>query len=91
MPNQYNIKQHIFKEFHDNPYAGHLGYHKFITALKQYFYWPNMKRKATEYVARCFTCQWVKAIHQHPTRLLQQIHIPKWNGLYYEITENKEA
>ena len=37
-----------------------------------------MKREAVEYVARFFTCQQVKAIHQHPARLLQPIPIPEW-------------
>ena len=36
VPNQYNVKQVIFKELHDNLYAGHPGYQKFITALKKY-------------------------------------------------------
>ena len=78
MPNQYSVKQVIFKELYDNPYTGHLGYHKFITTLKKDFFWPNMKREATEYVAQCFTCQKVKAIHQHPAGLLHPIPIPKW-------------
>ena len=51
MPNQYNVKHVIFKELHDNPYAEHPGYQKFITTLKKYFYWTNMKREAVEYVA----------------------------------------
>ena len=76
MPNQYNIKHVIFKELHDKPYAGHPRYHKFITALKKDFYLPNVKREATEYVARCFTCQQVKAIHQHQANLLHPIPIP---------------
>ena len=29
-------------------------------------------------MARCFTCQEVKYIHQHPTGLLQPIPIPEW-------------
>ena len=69
MPNQYNIKHVIFKELHDNPYAGHPRYQKFIKYLEKDFYWPNMKREAAEYVAQCFTCQQVKAIHQHPASL----------------------
>ena len=34
VPNQYSIKQVIFKELHDNLYARHPGYQKFITSLK---------------------------------------------------------
>ena len=83
MPNQYSVKRVIFKELHDNPYPGHPWYHKFITRLRKYFYWPNMKREVAEYVARCFTCQQVKAIHQHLVDLQQHIPIPerKWKTI----------
>ncbi|KAL4323312.1 hypothetical protein GQ457_11G027170 [Hibiscus cannabinus] len=32
----------------------------------------------SNYVARCLTCQEVKAEHQHPSGLLQPIRIPEW-------------
>ena len=51
VPNQYSVKHVIFKELHDNPYARHLGYQKFITTLMKDLYWPNMKREAIEYIA----------------------------------------
>ena len=37
-----------------------------------------MKKDIAEYVARCDTCQRVKAEHQRPTGLLQPLAIPKW-------------
>ena len=78
VPNQSNIKQIIFRELHDNPCARHLGYQKLISALKKDFYWPNMKKEAVDYVARCFRCQQVKVVHQHPGGLLQPIPILEW-------------
>ena len=48
VPNQNNVKHIIFRELHDNMYPG---YQKFITALKKYLYWPNMKKGAVDYVA----------------------------------------
>ena len=36
--NEYNIKHIMFREFHDNLYAGHPRYQKFITNLMKYFY-----------------------------------------------------
>ena len=59
-------------------YVGNLGYHKFITSLKKYFYWPNTKKEVGDYVAQCFTCQQVKSIHQHPIGLLHPISIHEW-------------
>ncbi|KAK9024148.1 hypothetical protein V6N11_004325 [Hibiscus sabdariffa] len=37
-----------------------------------------MKKDISDYVARCLTCQQVKAEHQHPSGLLQPIRIPDW-------------
>ena len=45
VPNQSNIKHIIFRELHDNPYAGHPGYHKFIIALKKDFIGQIWRKK----------------------------------------------
>jgi hypothetical protein len=37
-----------------------------------------MKKKVTEYVAICNTCQRVKAEHQRFAGLLQPMKIPEW-------------
>jgi hypothetical protein len=37
-----------------------------------------MKRDVAEYVARCDTCQRVKAEHQRPVGLLQPLQVLKW-------------
>ena len=37
-----------------------------------------MKRDVAEFVARCLTCQQVKAEHQKPAGMLQSLEIPEW-------------
>ena len=37
-----------------------------------------MKREIAEYVARCDSCQRIKAEHQRSAGLLQPLHIPQW-------------
>ena len=37
-----------------------------------------MKKDVAEFVARCLTCQQVKAEHQRPARLLQPLHVLEW-------------
>ena len=37
-----------------------------------------MKRDVAEYVARCLTCQRVKAEHQRPAGMLKPLSIPEW-------------
>jgi hypothetical protein len=46
--------------------------------LKKRFWWYGMKREITEYVARCDSCQRIKAEHQRPVGLLQPLQIPQW-------------
>jgi hypothetical protein len=60
------LKLTVLDEVHKKPYSGHPGYQKLITTLRKLFYWPKMKGKIAEYLARCQDCQQVKAEHQHP-------------------------
>ncbi|KAK6160734.1 hypothetical protein DH2020_004115 [Rehmannia glutinosa] len=46
--------------------------------LKKNFWWVNMKNQVVENVAKCLTCQRVKAEHQRPSGLLQPLAIPEW-------------
>ena len=46
--------------------------------LKERFWWSGMKKEVVEYVAKCLTCQKVKAKHQRPEGELQPLEIPEW-------------
>jgi hypothetical protein len=46
--------------------------------LKVQSWWEKMREDIAEYVARCDTCQKVKAEHQRPVGLLQPLEIPTW-------------
>jgi hypothetical protein len=46
--------------------------------LKQYYWWPNMRKEVAGYVAKCSVCQQVKAEHRKSARLLQPLPIPEW-------------
>ena len=46
--------------------------------LRTLYWWPGMKKDVVEYVARCLTCQQVKAEHQRPAGLLQPLGILEW-------------
>ncbi|GKG03580.1 putative reverse transcriptase domain-containing protein [Tanacetum coccineum] len=42
------------------------------------YWWPNMRADIATYVSKCLTCAKVKAEHQKPSGLLQQLEIPVW-------------
>ncbi|KAM6587964.1 hypothetical protein CsatA_010569 [Cannabis sativa] len=46
--------------------------------LKALCWWPGMKKDVVEFVAKCLTCQQVKAEHQRPAGLLQPLKLPEW-------------
>jgi hypothetical protein len=78
VPNYHELRSTILKEMHNVAYVGHPRYQKKFAAVKSQYYWPGMKREIDEYIAKCLECQKIKAVHSHPTRLVQPLPIPKW-------------
>lgn len=78
IPNVETLKKEILDEYYKQPYVGHPGYQKMLTALRKNFFWPRMKRYVAEYLARCMECQLVKVEHQHPAGLLNPFPISEW-------------
>jgi hypothetical protein len=74
----------VLQEAHYTPYTIHPGSTKMYQDLKTQYWWPGMKGDVATYVARCLTCQQVKAEHQRPGGLLQQMEVPAWK--WDEIT-----
>ena len=78
VPDVPELKKEILDESHRSRFTIHPGGTKMYRDLKRSFWWDGMKRDVGEYVARCFTCQQVKAEHQRPSGLLQPLEIPTW-------------
>ncbi|KAL2252777.1 UNVERIFIED_CONTAM: Transposon Tf2-12 polyprotein [Sesamum indicum] len=62
-----NTKLEVDQEAHNAPYAMHPGITKMYRNLRPYYWWQTMKKDVAEFVAKCMTCQQVKAEHQGPT------------------------
>lgn len=52
--------------------------HQDVKDLKEYYWWPRMKREIVEYMVKYAICQQVKVEHQRPTGPLQPLLIPEW-------------
>ena len=72
------IRREILNDSHTTPYSLHPGTMKMYQDVRSLYRWPGMKRDVVEYVAKCLTCQQVKAKHQRPAGLLQPLDIPEW-------------
>ncbi|XP_038874993.1 uncharacterized protein LOC120067515 [Benincasa hispida] len=57
LPNRVDIKQEILEEAHSSAYTIHPGSTKMYPTLKQFYWWPRMKRDIAEYVLKCMICQ----------------------------------
>ncbi|GKE49289.1 putative nucleotidyltransferase, ribonuclease H, partial [Tanacetum coccineum] len=68
----------IMDEAHKSRYSVYPGADKMYYDLRDMYWWPGMKRDIATYVSKCLTCAKVKAEHQRPSGLLQQLEIPEW-------------
>ena len=60
VPNDDSLRERILREFHDVPYAGHLGREKTYVAVSRHFWWKHLIKWVTTYVKTCEVCQRVK-------------------------------
>ena len=67
-------KRDILKQYHNHPIAGHPGRDATFQAINQTYWWAGMRKRITEYVKGCATCQQNKNLmHRQKTSLY---HIP---------------
>ncbi|KAA3472322.1 DNA/RNA polymerases superfamily protein [Gossypium australe] len=78
VPRDSKLRQMILREAHSSLYAMYPDGNKMYRDLREQYCWPGLKRKVTNFVSKCLTCQKVKAKHQLPLRLLQPVKIPLW-------------
>jgi len=78
VPHDKALREVILTEAHDSKYSIHPGSTKMYADLRKIFWWKNMKKDIAEHVARCDTCNRVKAEHQRPAGLLKPLDIPHW-------------
>ena len=67
VPKVPELRQSILEEAHTTRFSIHLGSNKMYHDLKQRFWWTKMKIEIARYIAKCDTCQKVKAIHLRST------------------------
>src|SRR3954471_6383129 len=73
-----SCRAEVLREFHSSRFAVHPGGTKMYRDLQRQYRWPGMKRDVADYISRCLTCQWVKAVCRHPAGLLQPLEVPEW-------------
>nr|GEW66177.1 putative reverse transcriptase domain-containing protein [Tanacetum cinerariifolium] len=72
------VRTIIIDETHKTRYSVYPRVDKMYHDIRNMYWWPGMKRDIAIYVSKCLTCSKVKAEHQRPSGLLQQLEIPEW-------------
>nr|XP_009802235.1 PREDICTED: uncharacterized protein LOC104247816 [Nicotiana sylvestris] len=75
MPDVDGFRNEIMDEAHSSRYSIHPGSTKMYKDLQEIYWWNRMKENISDFVARCLNCQQVKAEHQRPGGLAQNIEI----------------
>nr|GEW61695.1 hypothetical protein [Tanacetum cinerariifolium] len=83
VPLKGEVRTLIMDEACKSKYFVHPGADKMYYDLKDRYWWHGMKKDVAEYVSKCLTCLKVKAKHQRPSGLLQnlEIFVWKWEGI----------
>jgi hypothetical protein len=76
IPDSPDLKRLLITEFHDTPYAGHLGQNKTYEAVSKFFWWPSLKADVQHHISGCDPCQRHKARRHRPYGLLQPLKPP---------------
>ncbi|KAF8047828.1 hypothetical protein N665_2809s0001 [Sinapis alba] len=85
VPNMRALKEEIMGQAHKSKFYVHPGLNKMYKDIKRYYHWVRMKTDVAEWVAKCPTCQLVKAEHQVSSGLLQNLPIPEWKWDHFTM------
>ena len=76
-PDDETLKREVLQEAHESRFATHPKSTKMYQDLKEYYWWPNMKKEVTKYMVKCGVCHQVKVEHQKQAGPLQTLLIPQ--------------
>jgi hypothetical protein len=68
----------LLEEYHDTPFAGHLGRDKTIAAIVEKFWWPSVYSDVEDFVKRCHKCQLMKGRHGMVAGKLMPLKTPEY-------------
>lgn len=77
VPNSVNLHRKIVKLHHDSMIAGHPGQFKTHELVSRNYWWPNMTRFITQYIAGCDLCKRTKMFPTPPRGKLIPNLIPE--------------
>ena len=77
VPDVDNLREEILEEAYFAAFSVHTGATKMYHNIRDLYWWDGLKKDVADYVAKCLTCQQVKAEHQKAFGKLQPLLIPE--------------
>ena len=71
-----SVRNEVIRIHHDEPTAGHRGIYKTTEAIGQNYYFPRLRKKVEEYIARCDTCHKTKSSRHQPYGMMGTASTP---------------
>lgn len=80
---RHSLRELLIREAHGGGLAGHFGENKTVEALKEHFFWPNLKKDVHKIVERCGTCKKAKLTSQTSQGMFMPLPVPNhpWTDL----------
>lgn len=60
MPDDKALKKEVLREAHELRFVVHPRSTKMHKDLNEFYWWPNMKKTITKFIAKCGVCQQIK-------------------------------
>ncbi|XP_073067214.1 uncharacterized protein [Primulina eburnea] len=79
VPNLIDLKEAILREAHCSRHSIHPRIRKMYHTLRAFYWWEGMEKDISHFVAKCLTCQQVKAERMRPVGMLHSLEVPQWN------------
>ena len=78
IPDHANLRSKLLHEFHNTPYAGHLGVNRTTKLIEKDYWWPALRSDVLSHVKTCGACQRDKGATQRPFGEAQPLAVPDY-------------
>ena len=70
IPTNTELRKEVVTSFHDSILAGHPGFFKTLSLIKEHYWWPGLTVFLKKYIDGCAICQQMKP-NTHPTVVIK--------------------
>ena len=61
VPKRDKLRLRVIKEVHNQPAVDHFGVKQTLNMIRQFYYWPTVRKDIEQYLPNCYVCRQAKA------------------------------